>query len=335
MPKIDINQKFDDETEVLYEEPIRRPVVRAVKVKRSHTAFLDDFIQHHSHETLGSQEEFTPTFHSSRHEREWILNYLGPFYENGFISDVIARVKGGKEANVYCCEAHESTGVELLAAKVYRPRMFRNLRNDLRYRQGRAYLDPYGKEIQDHGALHAIQKGTRIGKEMQHASWIEHEYKTMEILFEAGADVPRPITRGENTILMEYLGEAGLPAPTLFEVTLQQKEARPLFDRLLHNVELMLENHRIHGDFSAYNVLYWEGDVHIIDFPQVVDPRGNREAQEIFFRDVERLCQYFRRYGIKADSVSLARKMWEDYSRKVDIPSSHEAEDLLMRLDQD
>jgi catechol 2,3-dioxygenase-like lactoylglutathione lyase family enzyme len=47
----------------------------------------------------------------------------------GQILDVLRRVKGGKEANVYCCRTHPSTGVDLLAAKLYRPRMFRNLRS--------------------------------------------------------------------------------------------------------------------------------------------------------------------------------------------------------------
>mgnify|MGYP000925870685 CR=1 FL=1 len=56
------------------------------------------------------------------------------------ITDVLHQVKGGKEATVYCCAAHPSTGVDLIAAKVYRPREFRQLRNDAQYRQGRRIL---------------------------------------------------------------------------------------------------------------------------------------------------------------------------------------------------
>src|SRR5205085_7289278 len=89
---------------------------------------------------LGTEAVFNPTFLSSKHEREWILNYLGHFYDDKQISDVLSRVKSGKEATVYCCAAHPGTGLELIAAKVYRPRMFRQLRNDSRYRQGRSYL---------------------------------------------------------------------------------------------------------------------------------------------------------------------------------------------------
>ncbi len=65
---------------------------------------------------------FSPTYVGSKYERLWVLSWLGPFYDNKQITDVLHRVKGGKEANVYCCAAHPDTGLELMAAKVYRPR---------------------------------------------------------------------------------------------------------------------------------------------------------------------------------------------------------------------
>ena len=102
----------------------------------------------------------TPPSLSSKHEREWILSYLGDFYDDKQITDVLSRVKGGKEANVYCCAAHPATGLDLIAAKIYRPRQFRQLRNDSRYRQGRSYLDERGKVVRDERLLVAIQKKT-------------------------------------------------------------------------------------------------------------------------------------------------------------------------------
>ena len=43
--------------------------------------------------------------------------------------------------------AHPSMEETFLAAKVYRPRMFRNLRNDHAYRQGREILTPDGRPV--------------------------------------------------------------------------------------------------------------------------------------------------------------------------------------------
>jgi RIO kinase 1 len=86
-----------------------------------------------------------------------------------------------------------------------------------------------------------------------------------------------------------------------------------LFAQLLRDVETMLGQGVIHGDFSAYNVLYWEGEVKIIDFPQVVNPADNPDARFIFGRDVERLCQYFAKCGLRANPRQLAGAMWEKH----------------------
>ncbi len=79
---------------------------------------------------------------------------------------------------------------------------------------------------------------------------------------------------------------------------------------MLRNIELMLAAQVVHGDLSAYNVLYWAGEIAIIDFPQVVDPRQNSEAADIFRRDVLRICQYFARCGVASQPERLTRDLW-------------------------
>ena len=71
--------------------------------------------------------------------------------------------------------------------------------------------------------------------------------------------MPRPISIAENALLMGYCGDEDIAAPTLSEIALDPDEAQPLFDEVLRNIEIMLENGMIHGDLSAYNILYWEG----------------------------------------------------------------------------
>ncbi len=311
MPKLNLTKFLDDAWEEYDERQWRKAQSRrSGRPGQSTYAALDEMLQYGEADTVVAEAAFQPTFSSSRHEREWILNYLGPFYDRRLITDVLRLVKGGKEANVYCCAAHPHTGLKLIAAKVYRPRMFRHLRNDARYRQGRPLLDDGGKDLYDERLLRAIRAGTAVGKQALHTSWIEHEFETLRRLFQAGADVPQPLDCGHNTILMEYIGEQQVPAPTLNQVRLPREQAAPLFERLLHNVERMLSCERIHGDLSAYNVLYWEGDVHLIDFPQAVDPWSHPEAWPIFTRDVERLCQYFARYELTSEPAEVARRLW-------------------------
>jgi RIO kinase 1 len=314
MPRINLNQLVDDDlTGFLDLEEVEgkgapHPVRRA---GRSDYAVLDEMVQYGHLDEAAAQAVFSPTYGGSHHEREWILDALGPFYDKRLITDVLRQVRGGKEATVYCCAAGPETGLELLAAKIYRPRMFRNLRNDARYREGRAVLDEDGKAERSIRAMRAVANGTSYGKALLHFAWMGWEYATLQLLHEAGADVPRPLASGDNAILMEYVGAEERPAPTLNGIRLAPSEAPLVFERLLHNVDLMLACERVHGDLSAYNVLYWEGQVKIIDFPQAVNAFMHPEGRAIFQRDVERLCQYFAPYGIGQDPERLAEELWQ------------------------
>lgn len=266
----------------------------------------------------GDSYGFHPTYKSAHHdhgEQQWIIDALGGFYDDGVIDDVLRVVKGGKEASVYCCAAHPSTGVDLIAAKIYRPRMFRNLKNDALYREGRGMVDDEGKEILDQRRHRAVQKKTRFGSQVSITSWIEYEYQTLRLLYEAGIDIPKPFGQSGKAILMEYLGDEEVAAPTLNHVSLSPDEAQPLFDRVMRSVERMLACNRIHADLSAYNILYWDGEIKIIDFPQTVDPRFNPHAAALLARDVERVCQYFARQGVKADAARLADDLWSRFMR--------------------
>jgi RIO kinase 1 len=116
---------------------------------------------------------------------------------------------------------------------------------------------------------------------------------------------------------MEYIGDDGMPAPTLNSVTLDRDEARQLFDRVILNLNLLLQNDRIHGDLSAYNILYWDGDITLIDFPQIVHPETNPSAWMIFQRDMTRVCQYFHSQGVKANAHRLAAELWTSHGHKI------------------
>lgn len=265
--------------------------------------------------------EFQFTYKAARFEEAWLLDSLFDIAEHQWISDVLRKVKGGKEASVYLCKPGAALpNADYVAAKVYRPRMLRNLRNDGLYRQGRTDLDSEGRQVIDDGMLHAMQKKTEYGRELLHQSWMAYEFTSMQDLHAAGADVPEPYTLSNNAILMEYIGGLDGSAPTLNEVDLDRAEAKLLFERVLRNLDLMLAHERIHGDLSAYNILYWDGDITLIDFPQVVSPRVNRHAFRIFERDVKRVCDYFTQQGIKTNPKGLAHELWT--SRGYPIPQT-------------
>jgi hypothetical protein len=123
--------------------------------------------------------EFKFTYRAARFDEAWLLDSLVHFAEYQWISDVLRKVKGGKEASVYLCRSGAAVEAPLVAVKVYRPRSLRNLKNDGQYRVGRGDLDENGHVIVDDGALHAMEKRTAYGEELRHQSWIAFEFQTL------------------------------------------------------------------------------------------------------------------------------------------------------------
>jgi RIO kinase 1 len=230
---------------------------------------------------------------------------LDYFFAEGMITEILYPVKSGKEASVYCCRADPSTGAELVAAKIYRPRNHRGFKNDAVYLEGRVIIPARVRR--------AVQNKSRFGRQAQFGMWVNHEFEVLTALSRAGADIPHPIARTENAILMEYFGDREKAAPSLGGSELTSDQARAVFDSLLGNVELWLAHNYIHGDLSAYNVLYWQDQAKTIDFPQAVDPRFNPNAFSLLTRDIENICHYLARYGLVYDGRRIAERLWHRF----------------------
>ena len=237
------------------------------------------------------------------------LEAIETFNDQGIvITRVLGVVKSGKEATVYCCEADTPAGAATVAAKVYRSRNARRFADASMYNEGRM-RQPHRREAR------AIQTKSRFGQQEAFSKWVAEEYETLTLLYAAGVHVPRPLGRSESVIVMEYLGDDEAPARPLSNVTLEQDEARGIFDLLIGDIAAMLACDRVHGDLSAFNVLYHEGSVRLIDFPQAVDARFNHHALTLLERDVDRVCGYFARYGIGGDAWRIAHDLWGRYLR--------------------
>jgi len=273
---------------------------------------------------LAQEGSFHITYTPARYEAVWLRSSLEPFFTQALIEDVLALVKGGKEANVYLCKATPHLPMAYIAAKVYRPRQFRNLRNDKLYREGRELLSGLGVAIKDRDnrEMRAVRNKTTFGAELTHISWLMHEYVTLQRLHALGAATPQPVGVGDNAILMDFIGAPNHAAPVLHGVTLPRAVAPALFAEVMRNIELMLQHGMIHGDLSAYNILYWQGRVTLIDFPQVTLSEGNHNAYRIFQRDVQRVCDYFTTQGVECDAGALTETLW---ARHVRLTPDHTA----------
>ena len=73
--------------------------------------------------------------------------------------------------------------------------------------------------------------------------------------------------------------------------------------------------HVVHGDLSAYNLLYSGDRLRVIDLPQAVDARSNPHARRLLAGDVANVCRYFASQGADAEPGTFATELWELHAR--------------------
>ena len=221
---------------------------------------------------------------------------------SGYVSAVEGVVNDGKEATVYRCRPKPEVGNGYLAAKMYRARKFRAFGNDARY------VDP--SRVRDRRLAKAIKQRSRKGRRLSHRMWIDHEWQVLNLLYESGASVPKPYARCNEGILMELIGDGARAAPMLVHVQLTPDEAKATFGAVLRDMEILLDCGLVHGDLSAFNILYEKGRPTIIDLPQAVEVDTVADAWLLFYRDMENICSYFRRQGMILDTLDTATRLW-------------------------
>ena len=229
------------------------------------------------------------------------LEYLG------LISDVLAEIKSGKEATVYLAESavlKENGG--LIALKIYRDVAARSFKNTGEYGVGLARSS--------NAVAKAIDKRGSKGAAALQDLWVASEYMVLWQLWQAGLNVPEPLigpdpfdyVQTSPAVLMRFIGTEDAPAPRLSDLRLSPEDAQSAWQQSLEGMARLLKLGLVHGDYSTYNLLWWEGSVMMIDFPQVSD-QTNPNFQSLLRRDAESLTQSFRRLGIRQDADQTLR----------------------------
>lgn len=228
---------------------------------------------------------------------------LQELFERGFIQDVIWQLQQGKEATVYVATSEQG----LVAVKVYADIRARSFRNDSVYREGRY--------IGDARIEKAIQDRTNAGISAQLVLWVEQEFMELHSLHHNGIAVPKPIARNGNVIIMEFIGTEDGAAPRLSDLHLSKEDARSAFEQAKNILLGFAKLGRVHGDFSTFNLLWHEGKVYAIDFPQMIRFRENPQADALLRRDIRGLLKTFHKLGIVAEEESLYREVLRQVPR--------------------
>jgi RIO kinase 1 len=199
-------------------------------------------------------------------------------------------IKTGKESEVHLVARTGSDRTTLLAEKRFKARDRRSFQNNWMYR------GVWGEgTYREHRAM---KKNTRFGHQAAHARWIGQEWDSLVLFHNAGVTVPPPVERLDDGYLMAFVGDGERAAPRLSEVDLAPAAARRVWEELLEEVSLLVSVERIHGDLSAFNVLWWRERAVLIDFSQTVDIVTHPAAYDLLRRDITSLARYFQHRAV-------------------------------------
>lgn len=144
------------------------------------------------------------------------------------------------------------------------------------------------------------------------------EYDLLLACFKAGINVPTPIGRVGNYLTQRFIGDGIEPAPQLRTVTLD--DPLTVLDEILDTYLVMYRDvNYVHGDLSAYNILWWKEKPWFIDMPQAyhVGPWADmKTAVFLLRRDIVNILQYFKKYGISRDPDHILRIFLSEYVPK-------------------
>jgi len=216
-------------------------------------------------------------------------------------------LKTGKESEVHLVARTGGGRTVLLAEKRFKAREFRSFRNDFLYRG--SWEETPRREGR------AIAKATRFGHEVLHSRWIGNEWANLVHLHASGVTVPPPVELLDDGYRMAFIGDGQVAAPRLSSVDLDTTTAKRVWHELLEEVAAMVAADRVHGDLSAYNVLWWRERPVLIDFSQTVDVITHASARELLVRDIDALGGYFTRRGVHYDRDWVLARVGADDHR--------------------
>ena len=217
-------------------------------------------------------------------------------------------LKSGKEAEIFLVERRFArSGPRLLAHKRYRPRYpgkgeLRELgfSNSTRYRGDAIYKSGWNVNARDRRALNSGNK-SQYGHELNAQMWPIQEWAMLRRAWEAGASVPYPVERTEDGLMMTFIGDESEAAPKLAQARLSADELAEAWRQLTASLIALTMAGLVHADLSAYNLLWWEDRLVLIDLPQAVEFTTNTDAFELLHRDVANVGEWFGRRGVAVD----------------------------------
>jgi RIO kinase 1 len=147
--------------------------------------------------------------------------------------------------------------------------------------------------------MRAMRNRSHFGRNLIAQQWATAEFAALRALWAAGAPVPYPVQRIGTELLEEFIGDAdGTAAPRLVQLRPDPGELADLWRQLVDAMVILARGGYTHGDLSAYNLLVLDGELVMIDLPQLVDVVSNPQGRSFLERDVRTVATWFASRGL-------------------------------------
>lgn len=206
---------------------------------------------------------------------------------NGILYELNGVISSGKEARVYWGKNKEGSD---LAVKIYLTSSAEFKRGMHKYIEG----DPRFKDVKhDTRALIAV--------------WAQKEFRNLGEAYAAKVAVPKPIAVKSNVVIMEFIGEEGVSAPSLKEQPPDNPEKA--YKVIVTYLKRLYQKAKIvHGDLSEYNIMMWKGKPVVFDVSQSVSTQ-HPLADFMLTRDLTNLNRFFSRLKVNVTPVEELHKL--------------------------
>jgi RIO kinase 1 len=124
------------------------------------------------------------------------------------------------------------------------------------------------------------------------------EFANLKICQEVGVNAPRPIKQRENVVVMEFLGEEGVPGELLKDAEMENPGLA--LREIIADMRKMYSAKLVHVDLSEFNVIWLDGKPRIIDVGQAV-LKHHPQAEEFLRHDAYHILKFFGKQGVKFD----------------------------------
>lgn len=234
--------------------------------------------------------------HGPEPRPDWVITELAA------VDAELGVLKTGKEADVHLLQRSlpDTDRTSVMAAKRYRSNEHRMFHRDAGYLEGR--------RVRKSRELRAMTKRTAFGRDVLAAQWAVAEFGALSRLWSLGVPVPYPVQMVGTELLLEFIGDQdGTAAPRLAQLRPAEEALTALWHQLIDALVTMAADGLTHGDLSPYNVLVRDGQLVLIDLPQVVDVVANPQGLAFLRRDVAVMTKWFAAHGLPPEVADTER----------------------------